>query len=111
MWLPIGSGCTKKETAPLSSNVGTSATVQLPEIGMPMLTKVVADRIQPAMAQADALAVLQEASASNSLINAAVNQGKLNNIRYDLTVTQGKRKLVLHFKDNKLVEKSQEGLE
>jgi hypothetical protein len=76
-----------------------------------MLTKVVADRIQPAMAQADALAVLQEASASNSLINAAVNQGKLNNIRYDLTVTQGKRKLVLHFKDNKLVEKSQEGLE
>jgi hypothetical protein len=111
MWLPVGSGCTRKAAAPLPNKVGTSAAVELPETGAPMLTKAVADRIQPGMAQADALAVLQEASASNSLINAAVNHGKLNNIRYDLTVTQGKRKLVLHFKDNKLVEKSQEGLE
>src|SRR5690348_12235102 len=60
MWLPISSGCAKKETAPLRSSVGTSAAVELPDVGAPMLTKAVAARIQSGMAQGDALAVLQE---------------------------------------------------
>ena len=48
---------------------------------------------------------------AKSSVDAAVTQGKLNDIRYDLTITQGPRKLVLSFKDRKLVEVKQHGME
>jgi len=87
----------------------------LPESDPPVLSKAVAGRIKPGMSQKEVLSVLQDAArdtpTAKSQIEATVLQGKLNSIRYDLTVIQGKRKLVLAFKDNKLVDKTQEGLE
>jgi hypothetical protein len=113
-WLLPVAGCARSTPAP-PKDVGTTATVGLPESDPPVLSRAVADRIRPGMSQEDVLAVLQDAAretpSAKSSVEAAVTQGKMNTIRYDLTVTQGKRKLVLAFRDNKLVEKAQEGLE
>lgn len=86
----------------------------LPESDSPALTQAVADRIQPGMSQDEVLAMLQDVaqgtpSAKTSLEHAR-RQGS-NNIRYVLTINQGKRKLVLTFQDDKLADKNQEGLE
>ncbi len=93
----------------------TTAEVRLPESNPPVLSKAVADRIKPGMSQEEVLGILHEAGkntpAVGSLLDNMVTQGKANPIRYALTVTQGKRKLVLAFRDAKLVEKDQEGLE
>ncbi len=106
-------GCERTSPAP-SKDVGTTTTVVLPESDPPVLSKLVADRLKSGMPQEEALVVLQDAARSTpsarSSVEAVVAQGKLNNIRYDLTVTQGKRKLVLAFRDNKLVEMKEEGL-
>jgi hypothetical protein len=40
-----------------------------------------------------------------------IDQSKMNDFRYDLTVLQGKRKIVLAFRNKKLTDKTQEGLE
>jgi hypothetical protein len=106
------SGCEKNA---LPKDVGTSATVGLPEGQPPVLTKTLADRLRPGLSQVEALTILQDAAletpSAKSSVEAAVVQGKLNSIRYDLTITQGLRKLVLVFKDGKLVDKTQEGME
>jgi hypothetical protein len=89
--------------------------VGLPDSDPPVLTKAVADRIKPGMSQEEVLGMLQEAgkhtTTAGSLLDNMVTQGKANPVRYDLTVTQGKRKLVLAFRDAKLLEKKQAGLE
>jgi hypothetical protein len=113
-WLGVVAGC-GRSTPVSSKDVGTTTTVGLPESDPPVLTQAVADRIKPGMSQDEALAILQDAArdtpSAKSSVEAAVTQGKLNNIRYDLTISQGKRKLVLAFRDNKLADKNQEGLE
>ena len=105
-------GCGKDA---LPKDVGTSATVGLPESQLPVLTKAIADRMRPGLSQDEALTILQDAAldtpSAKSSVEAAVVQGKLNSIRFDLTITQGPRKLVLAFKDGKLVDKTQEGME
>ena len=112
--LGIVTGC-GPSTPTLPKDVGTTTTVDLPESNPPVLTQAVADRIKPGMSQDEVLAILQDAApdtpSAKSSVEAAVTQGKLNNIRYDLTISQGKRKLVLAFRDNKLAEKTQDGLE
>jgi hypothetical protein len=112
--LPLVAGC-EQSSPTLPKDVGTTTTVGLPEGDPPVLTKAVSDRIKPGMPQQEVLAILQDAArgtpAAKTSVDAAVTQGRLNNIRYDLTLTQGNRKLVLSFRDNKLSDKKQEGLE
>lgn len=107
-------GC-QQSPPTVSKETGTTAEVGLPESDPPVLFKAVADRIKPGMSQEEALAILQDAGkntpSARSSLETIVTQGKLNTIRYDLTISQGKRKLVLAFRDGKLVEKKQEGLE
>lgn len=118
VWLPVALptlvGC--QPSAPtLSKEAGTTAAVELPESDPPVLTKAVAERIKPGMSQEEVLGILQKAGSNTptakSSLEVVGTQGKLNTIRYVLTVTQGKRKLVLAFKNAKLAEKKQEGLE
>ncbi len=112
--LPTLVGC-QQSSPTLSKEAGTTAAIGLPESESPVLSKAVADRIKPGMSQEEVLAILQEAASNTpsakSLLENAVIQGKLNNFRYDLTITQGKRKLVLVFREARLAEKKQEGLE
>jgi hypothetical protein len=112
--LGVIAGCTQRAPAP-SKDAGTTSQLGLPESDPPVLTRAAADRIKPGMSQDEALAILQDAArntpSAKSSIDTAVTQGKLNNIRYDLTIRQGKRKLVMNFRDGKLVDKTQEGLE
>lgn len=89
--------------------IKTSAEVGLPGSDPPVLSKAVAERIKPGMSQEEVLGILREAGrnapAVGTLLDNMVAQGKVNPILYDLTVTQGKRKLVLAFRDANLVEK------
>jgi hypothetical protein len=104
-------GCRQSETP----NVGTTAEVQMPETDPPVITKALAERMQPGLAQADALSILQDAARQlpsvKSYTDFIVVSGNLNPIRYDLTVRQGNRKLILAFKDGKLAAAQQDGLE
>lgn len=113
-WLSVVAGC-GPSTPTLPQDVGTTATVGLPESDPPVLSKAVAQGIKSGMSQDDVLSILQEAArdtpSAKSSVETAVTLCKLNTIRYDLTVTQGERKLVLAFRDNKLMDKAQEGLE
>jgi hypothetical protein len=97
------------------SHVGTTTTVKLPESDPPVLTKAVADQIRPGMTQEEVLVILRNAArdtpSAKSSVEAAYSQGKMNPIRYDLTLSQGTRKLALAFKAEKLAEKKQEGLD
>jgi hypothetical protein len=103
------------DTPPPASDVGTTAMVQLPESTPPVLTKAVGDRIRQGMTQEEVFAILRDASrdtpSAKSSIETAFTQAKLNTIRYDLTITQGKRRLVLAFRAEKLAEKKLDGLD
>jgi len=109
--LPLATGCTPA----VPKDLGTTTKLDLPDSEPPVLSKAVADRIHVGMSQEEVLSLLQGAAlampSAKSSMEAIILQGKLNSIRYDLTVAQGKRKLFLAFKDNKLVDKSQEGLQ
>lgn len=112
--LLVLAGCGKEPAAP-TADVGTTATLVLPESDPPVLTPAVAGRMKPGIAQDDALDVLREAArdtpSARSSVETVVAQGRMNPIRYDLTVGQGPRKLVLAFKGGKLVEASKAGLD
>ena len=107
-------GCGKEPAAP-TADMGTTATLVLPESDPPVLTPAVAEWMKPGIAQEDALAVLRDATrdtpSARSSVETVVTQGKMNPIRYDLTVGQGPRKLVLAFKGGKLVEASKAGFD
>ena len=110
-------GCAESPTPPpvVASNPGTTSTVQFPEAASPILTKALADRIQPGMAQDAVISILIDAAkgepSAAGMIEPIAKQSKLNPIRLDLMLTQGKRKLILAFKSDALVDKKQEGLE
>ncbi len=107
-------GC-RSDNPPIPSYVGTTTEIVIPESNPPVLTRALADKIRPGMAQREILAALREAGSATelarSLVETAELQGKLNNIRYDLSISQGNRKLSLSFKAEKLLEKKQEGLD
>jgi hypothetical protein len=107
-------GCTRSAST-LPKDAGTTAEVVLPESNPPVLTLAVAERIKPGMPQDEVLAILQDAARDDpsikSMVDVTVTQGKLNHFRYDLTISQEKRKLTLAFRNNKLAEKNQEGWE
>jgi hypothetical protein len=88
--------------------VGTTADMQFSDSGPAVVTKALADRLEPGMSQDDAISVVRDAAeqspAAKSTIETIVAQSKLNTIRYDLTLSQGKRKLVLRFQDGKLTD-------
>ena len=67
------------------------------------------------MPQEEALAILRDAGgdtpSARSMLEAMYTQGKLNNLRYDLTLSQGRRKLVLAFKNDARVDKKPEGFQ
>ena len=111
--LPTLVGC-GQGTPSLPKEAGTTAEVMFPESDPPVLSPAVADSIKPGMSWEEVLGILQEAArdtpAAKSQLEPVAAQGKLNSLRYDLTVAQGKRKLVLRFRDGKLAEKTQEGL-
>ena len=94
---------------------GTTSTVELPESTPPLLTKAVADRIRQGMTQGEVLGILLDASrdtpTAKPLVELASTQSKLNPIRYDLTIVQAGRRLVLAFRSEKLAEKTLEGLD
>jgi hypothetical protein len=115
---PIGCG-QNSQTPPKEKEVekemdGTSTAIALNETEPPVLTKAITTKIRPGLSQEEVLSLLQDAArntpAAGSL-DSAVALGKLNDIRFDLTVSQGNRKLVLAFRNRKLVDKTQEGLE
>jgi hypothetical protein len=107
-------GCGTDRTAS-TSDVGTTAWIQFPEGNPPLLTRALADRLRPGMAQDEALDILRGAArdtpAAKSMIEATDLQGRLNPNRYDLTVAEGKVRLILAFKAKKLAEKKVEGLD
>jgi len=107
-------GCAKSPS-PQPKEIGTTANFELPDGDPPILTKAMADQIVPGLPQDVVLAYLQEAardtpSAASSL-EVAAEEAKLNKLRYDLTIVQGKRKLMLSFRDAVLVDVKREGLE
>lgn len=107
------SGC-DSPTPQLSRDVGTTLTVELPENEAPVLSNSHAERIKLGMLQDEVVAILQEAAKntpSQSMIDLLATQGKLNTVRFDVTVIQGKRKLVIAFKDGRLTDLKQEGME
>lgn len=107
-------GC-QKSPPTLSEDAGTTAGVQFPESNPPVLSKAVADRIKPGMSQDEVVGILLDAAKNSptakTSIENTVTLVKLNSVRLDLTVSEGKRKLVLAFRNAKLTEKKQEGLE
>jgi hypothetical protein len=108
-------GCGTGTPPPPIGNVGTTSMVGIPESTPPVLTKAVADRIRTGMAQGEVLGILRDASldtpSAKSLVELASTQSKMNSIRYNLTIVQGKRRLALAFKDEKLVAKTTDGLD
>ena len=112
--LSVLAGCGRDGPA-VSPDAGTTAELQLPESNPPVLTRAVADRIRPGMPQEAVLSLLRDAArdtpSARSSLETVSTQGKLNNIRYNLTVSQGKGVLKLAFKDAALVDKEQSGLE
>jgi hypothetical protein len=114
--LPLA-GC--GQTAPSSSSeegtVGTATKLELPEGNSPVLTRAVVDAIQPGMSQEKVREILREGAKDNPAAKSNVDtvsmQGMLPDAKFDLVITQGKRKLTLSFKGKALVEKSSEGIE
>jgi hypothetical protein len=92
-----------------------TAIVDLSESDPPVLSAAVGARVKVGMSQEEVLAVLRDAAtgtpSAQSSLEEAVTQGRWYGSRYDMTVTQGKRELVLTFRGGKLVEKKQERLE
>jgi len=107
-------GCGRGMPA-LPSYAGTTSYVQFTESNPPFLTEALARRIRPGMPQEEVLVILRDAAqntpSAKSSIETAYTTGKLNPSRYDLTIAEGKRKLVLAFKAEKLAEMKQEGLD
>jgi hypothetical protein len=114
--LPLA-GCGQSTPAPSSSEaaLGTATTLELPEGNSPVLTKAVVDAIKPGMSQDKVRGILREGAKDNPAaktnIDTAAMQGMMNDAKFDVTITQGKRKLTLSFKGNSLVDKSSEGIE
>jgi len=92
-----------------------TTVVGLPETNPPAIDKSVADRLTIGMDQDQALATLKEATQhapqTGSSFDNIIEQGRLSGAHYDVTIAQGNRKLVLKFKDKKLVDVQKEGLE
>ena len=107
-------GCGHRESA-LPSDVGATAEIELPASDPPVLSKALASRFQSGMRQEEILSILRDAGrdtpSAKSLVETAYQHGKLNNIRFDLTVIQGKRKVVLNFKNENLVHKTKAGFD
>lgn len=111
-------GCDqKRENSSQNAQKDFKATtvVGLPETNPPTLDKSVADRLTIGMDQDQALATLKEATQhapqTGSSFDNIIEQGQVSGAHYDVTITQGKRKLVLKFKDKKLVDMQKGGLE
>ena len=106
--------CDRKPQA-VVPNAWTTAEVALPPTDPPVVDKALADRFTVGMPQDDAVAVLQSAATSRpvngSYFQNVADQARLNGVRYDLTVTQGRRKLVLKFRKEKLVDVQKHGLD
>lgn len=92
-----------------------TTVVGLPETNPPAIDKSVADRFTIGMDQDQALATLKEATQhapqTGSSFDNIIEQGRLSGAHYDVTIAQGNRKLVLKFKDKKLVDVQKEGLD
>jgi len=92
-----------------------TTVVGLPETNPPAIDKSVADRLTIGMDQDQALATLKEATQhapqTGSSFDNIIEQGRLSGAHYDVTIAQGNRKLVLKFKDKKLVDVQKQGLE
>jgi len=102
-------GCGNDQSSP-----SPIARVELANTKPPIVTKAVADQITVGMNQQDAMALLVKAAGTMSpkyFLEAIAGQSSLNKPRFELTLSQDNRKLVLKFKDEKLVEKSSEGLD
>ena len=100
---------------PIPVDGGTTAMIQLPDDGPPILTKALADKLVTDMPQVEALKMIRDAGfaveTAISSLQLALDQAEQNPIRYSLTFTQGKRKFSLEFREEKLKKKAFEGLE
>jgi hypothetical protein len=94
-------------TSELSTQLGADVTVKWPETNPPVLSKLLFDRIKVGMSLEEVLATVRETLGKSFL----TDQPPSNPVRYDLTITQGKRRILLNFRNNKLVDKWHEGLE
>jgi hypothetical protein len=108
-----GCGADRSETG--GDGVAITRARILPESDTPLLTRALADRFRLGMAQDEALEILRNAArdtpSAKSLSEATDMQGQLNPIRYELTLIQGKARLVLTFRDKRLAEKKIGGLD
>jgi len=112
------SGCDRKRSGSgqnAQKDFQARTVVGLPPTNPPTLDKSVADRFTIGMPQDQALAALKEATQhapqTGSYFDNVIEQGRLSGAHYDVTITQQNRKLVLKFKDKKLVDVQKEGLE
>jgi hypothetical protein len=113
--VPVTPPLTPLPTAPAPKLTGPATSLQqtivLPESNPPVLTQAVADRIKQGMSRDEVLAILRGAArdtppAKASLEGVVIGQGTFN-----IAISQGKRKLVLVFRDSKLADKNPEGLQ
>jgi hypothetical protein len=113
---PFVAGCGKGDdfVQVTKDDVRTNTTMELPETDPPILTKALAEQIKPGISQMDAWRVLQSASrderTAKSLVDSAIIKKMVDNVEHNITIKQGKLKLALVFKGDKLVEKTIQGL-
>ena len=107
-------GCGAEPT-PISVDMGTTAMVQLPNTEPPILNKELADRVRVGMSQRDVLTILRDAGrvlpSVKSELDLAYEQSMLNPVRYTVSLLQGKRKLMLDFRSEKLEKKTTLGFD
>jgi len=112
--LLLVTGCDRR-TPTLLKEAGTTAVIGFPDSDPPVLSKALTERIEDGMSQEEVVAILKEAASASPPAKASfesvIDQSKMNDFRYDLTILQGKRKLTLAFRNKKLTDKTQEGLE
>src|SRR6185437_13498362 len=106
--ISLSVGCDQKRATSnqnAQKDFRATTVVGLPETNPPAIDKSVADRLTIGMDQDQALATLKEATQhapqTGSSFDNIIEQGRLSGAHYDVTITQGNRKLVLKFKDKK----------
>ena len=110
VWLPALTGCDSG-----SANESNNVVLNWPESNPPVLSRRLVDRLSLGMGQDDVMTMLLDASPQTpdikSTVEMAQSTSRLNNHAFNLTLNQGKRTLILNFKDNRLYEAKHAGME
>ena len=112
--LPLTAGCSGTTSSTVVTATTTRSTLDISEKEPVVLTKALAEKMKPDMSFEQVLEVLKNATQDQPSVKHRVDglfpKEKITK-RYELTLKQGQRKLLLIFVENKLREKNPEYLE